>query len=202
VFGCLGPAAAADKPVKLVAFGDSLTAGYGLSANQAFPVRLEKVLKDRGIAVEIANAGVSGDTATDGLARLDWSVPDGTDGVILELGANDMLRGLDPKLTRTALDKAIGRLKARGVAVLLAGMRASPNMGPDYVAQFDTIYPDLARIHDVPLYSFFLDGVAAMRDLNQRDGIHPTAKGVDLIVERIAPAVEQFVAGIRAKKGG
>ncbi len=200
--GAVLPAAAADRPVKLVAFGDSLTAGYGLPAGQAFPVKLEQALKAKGLAVEIANAGVSGDTATDGLSRIDWSVPDGVDGVILELGANDALRGLDPKITRDALDKLLARFKARGIPVLLTGMRAPPNMGADYVARFDAIFPDLAKAHDVPLYPFFLDGVAALRDLNQRDGIHPTAAGVDLIVARIAPMVEDFVAGIRARRPG
>ena len=200
--GAVLPVSTAERPVKLVAFGDSLTAGFGLPADQAFPAKLEKALKAKNIPVEIVNAGVSGDTATDGLSRVDWSVPDGIDGVILELGANDALRGLDPNITRDALDKLLARFKARGIPVLLTGMRAPPNMGADYVARFDAIYPDLAKLHGVPLYPFFLDGVAASRDLNQRDGIHPTAPGVDLIVARIAPMVEDFVAGIRARRPG
>ena len=135
---------AADRPVKIVALGDSLTAGYGLDRQSAFPEQLGKVLKGKGIAVEIENAGVSGDTASGGLSRLDWSVGDGTDAVILELGANDMLRGVDPKVTRKALETIIERLKARNIEVLLAGMRAAPNMGEDYLRGFDAIYPELA----------------------------------------------------------
>ena len=195
-------AAGPEKTVRIVAFGDSLTAGFGLKPGQGFPEQLAKLLAARGVNAEIINAGVSGDTTAAGLARLDWSIPVGTDAVILELGANDALRGLDPKITRDALDKLLARFKARGIPVLLTGMRAPPNMGADYVARFDAIFPDLAKAHDVPLYPFFLDGVAALRDLNQRDGIHPTAAGVDLIVARIAPMVEDFVAGIRARRPG
>jgi len=190
------------EPVRLVALGDSLTAGYGLPNSQAFPVRLEAALKAKGLNVTVANAGVSGDTASDGLARVDWSVPDGTHGVIVELGANDALRGLDPKVTRAALDGIIARLKERGIAVLLAGMHAPRNLGAEYVSAFDAIYPELAAKHSIPLHPFFLDGVATEAKLNQRDGIHPTAEGVDIIVKGILPAVEDFVKALQAAKSG
>jgi acyl-CoA thioesterase-1 len=182
------------QPLRLVALGDSLTAGYGLPQEAAFPVALERALKAKGHRVEIINAGVSGDTASGGLDRLDWSVPDGTDGVILELGANDMLRGLDPAVTRKALEAIVERLKARNIPVLLAGMYASRNLGSDYVQKFDPIYPDIAKKHDLVLYPFFLDGVAGDRSLNLPDGLHPTAKGVEIIVGRILPSVEGFLA--------
>ncbi len=186
--------AANDDPVRIVAFGDSLTAGFGLPQEDAFPVRLQKALTDKGIRVEIVNAGVSGDTAGIGLARLDWSIPDGTDGVILALGANDMLRGLDPALTRQALETAIQRLKERNIKVFLVGMVAAPNLGADYAAKFNAIYPELAARYELPLYPFFLDGVAADLGLNQSDGMHPNAKGVDVIVARMLPMIERFVA--------
>jgi acyl-CoA thioesterase-1 len=193
--------AAPGRPLRIVALGDSLTAGYGLPQSAAFPAVLERALKARGHNVEIVNAGVSGDTASGGLDRLDWSVPDGTDGVILELGANDMLRGLDPAATRRALDAIITRLKARGIPVLLAGMYASRNLGPDYVQRFDAIYRDLAAKHALVLYPFFLEGVAGQRQLNLPDGLHPTAKGVETIVERILPNVESFIARASASRG-
>ena len=186
--------------IKLVVLGDSLSAGLGLPAIEAFPAQLEKALKDKGLNVAIGNAGVSGDTTSGGLDRLDWSVPEGTRGVILELGANDALRGTDPKVTRTALDDIIERLTARHVAVLLCGMLSPPNYGADYAAQFNAIYPDLAKKYDVPLYPFFLDGVAADSKLNQADGMHPTAAGVAVIVKKILPTVESFVRGIGAQK--
>jgi len=196
-----GPAAGADRPVRIVALGDSLTAGLGLPANAAFPARLEQALNAKGMAVEITNAGVSGDTASAGLARLDWSVPEGTDAVIIELGANDTLRGTDPKVTREALEGIVGRLRERRIEVLLAGMRAAPNLGPDYGRDFDAIYPDLAARNDLLLYPFFLDGVATDAKLNQRDGLHPTAAGVDAIVARILPKAEELVARVRDKRG-
>ena len=154
-------AAAATKPVKMVVLGDSLSAGFGLPADAAFPARLEKALKSNGIDVDIGNAGVSGDTSSGGRDRLDWSVPEGTEAVILELGANDALRGTDPKVTRAALSDILTRLKARGIAVLLCGMLAPPNYGSDYATRFDAIYPELAKSFGVPLYPFFLEGVAA-----------------------------------------
>ena len=197
----VGTAAGADRPVRIVALGDSLTAGLGLPANAAFPARLEQALNAKGVAVEITNAGVSGDTASAALARLDWSVPEGTDAVIVELGANDTLRGIDPKVTREALEGIVGRLRQRRIEVLLAGMRAAPNLGPDYGRDFDAIYPDLAAQNDLLLYPFFLDGVATDAKLNQRDGLHPTAAGVDAIVARILPKAEELVARVRDKRG-
>ncbi len=193
------PAWSADRPVRIVALGDSLTAGYGLPATAAFPVRLEAALRARGHSIVIVNAGVSGDTMQGGLDRLDWSIPDGTDGVIVELGANDALRGLDPAQTRRALAAIIARLKQRNIAVMLAGMRAPPNLGPDYAARFDPIFSDLAQQHDLVLYPFFLEGVAAQRELNQNDGLHPTAEGINVIVERILPSVERFIARLRER---
>lgn len=187
------------KPLKLVAFGDSLSAGYNLPGSAAFPTVLEKLLRDKGISVEIANAGVSGDTSQGGLERLDWSVPDGTDGVILELGANDALRGVDPALTERSLDAIVTGLKARGIPVLLAGMYAPRSNGPDYVARFDAIYPKLAEKHGLILYPFFLDGIAGDRVLNQPDMLHPTAEGVRVIAQRILPTVERFLASLRPR---
>lgn len=191
----------ASAPAKIVVLGNSLSAGLGLAATDAFPAQLEKALKDKGINVQIGNAGVSGDTSSGGLDRLDWSVPVGTQGVILELGANDALRGTDPKVTRAALDEILKRLKARHIAVLLCGMVAPPNYGTEYAAQFNAIYPNLAKEYDVPLYPFFLDGVAANTKLNQPDGMHPTAAGVAMIVEHILPAVEAFLGAIHEQKG-
>lgn len=197
----LAPAAAAEKPIKIVALGDSLTAGYQLPMSAAFPAQLEKALKARGVKVEIANAGVSGDTASGGLSRLDWSVPDGTDAVIVELGANDMLRGVDPKVTREALEQIVARLKQRGIEVLLAGMRAVTNYGEDYAKRFNAIYPELATTHNLVFYPFFLDGIVTDPKLNQRDGLHPTEAGVETIVTRITPKVEELIARVRAKRG-
>lgn len=190
--------AAASAPVKIVALGDSLTAGYGLSDKDGFVPRLQAALTAKGIAALVANAGVSGDTSSDGLARLDWSVPQGTSAVILELGANDMLRGIKPQLTRDALDKILQRLTARHIAVLLCGMRAAPNLGADYGNAFEAIYPDLAAKYGVLLYPFFLDGVAGNLKLTQPDGMHPNPAGVDIIVERILPKVEELAARARA----
>jgi acyl-CoA thioesterase-1 len=188
------------KPIKLVVLGDSLTAGLGLPASAAFPARLQKALENKGIAVDMINAGVSGDTASGGRDRLDWSVPDGTDGVILELGANDALRGIDPTITRAALADILTRLQARNVPVLLCGMLAPPNYGADYAARFNAIYPDLAAAFHLPLYPFFLEGVATQAKLNQSDGLHPTAEGVDMIVKNILPSVEAFVGAILGQK--
>jgi acyl-CoA thioesterase-1 len=160
---------------------------------------LQGLLRAKGLPVEIVNAGVSGDTAQGGLERLDWSVPDGTDGVILELGANDALRGLDPAVTEQALDAIVTRLKQRGIAVMLAGMYAPRNLGEDYVKRFDAIYPRLAETHGLTLYPFFLDGIAGDRLLNQPDMLHPTAEGVRVIAQRILPTVERFVASLRQR---
>ncbi len=193
-------AAAADRPVRIVALGDSLTAGFGLPADAAFPAKLERALKAKGLAVEVTNAGVSGDTASGGLARLDWSVPDGTDAVILELGANDMLRGMDPQVTRQALEEIVRRLTQRRVTVLLAGMRAAANFDASYRRDFDAIYPELATRYDLLLYPFFLDGIAGENALNQGDGLHPSGAGVDAIVARILPKVEELVRQARSRR--
>jgi acyl-CoA thioesterase-1 len=187
-------AAAKAEPYKIVGFGDSLMAGYGLDAGQGFPEKLEKALRDKGHDVVIVNAGVSGDTTSGGLSRLDWSIPDGSQLVILELGANDMLRGIGPDVTEKNLDAMLARLKERDITVLLAGMRAAPNLGPDYQAAFDTIYPRLAEKHGVALYPFFLDGVAADRAYLLEDGMHPNAQGIDRMVEKVLPAVEKLLA--------
>jgi len=179
----------------IVGFGDSLMAGFGLGPGEGFTDRLQAALRARGHDVTVANAGVSGDTTSGGLARLDWSVPDGTQLVILELGANDMLRGVSPGITEKNLDEMLAKLKQRKIAVLLAGMRAAPNLGADYQNAFDAIYPELAAKYGVPLYPFFLDGVAGQPGLRLEDGLHPNAKGVEMMVERILPTVEKAVAG-------
>jgi acyl-CoA thioesterase I len=188
------------KPIKMVVLGDSLSAGFGLPGPAAFPARLQKALKSNGIDVDMINAGVSGDTSSGGRDRLDWSVPEGTDAVIVELGANDALRGTDPAVTRKALSDILTRLKARKIAVLLCGMIAPPNYGSDYSARFNAIYPDLAKSFGVPLYPFFLQGVAADAELNQADGMHPTAEGVDVIVKNILPTVEAFLGAISGQR--
>jgi acyl-CoA thioesterase-1 len=192
---------AEERPIKIVALGDSLTAGFGLPVEAAFPTKLAEVLKAKGVAVTITNAGVSGDTVSGGLGRLDWSVPDGTEAVILELGANDALRGHDPKVTKPALDAILRKLADRHIPVLLAGMRAPRNMGLDYARDFDAIFPALASTHPVVFYPFFLDGVAADPKLNQGDGLHPNAAGVDVIVARILPKVEELIGRARAARG-
>ena len=185
------------RPVRLVALGDSLTAGYRLPAAAAVPAVLERLLRARGLDVTVANAGVSGDTATGGLDRVEWSVPQGTDGVILELGANDMLRGTDPKVTRQALSAIVAGLKARGIPVLLTGMLSAPNMGPDYKARFDAIYPDLAMRDGLTLYPFFLDGIIGDPAQHLDDGLHPNARGVETIAARILPTVVAFLDRLR-----
>jgi len=177
--------------VKIVGFGDSLMAGYLLPSNAAFPQQLEKVLDDKGYEVSIENAGVSGDTTTGGLARIDWSIPDGTDLVILELGANDALRGISPDITEKNLDEMLSRLKTRGISVILAGMMAPPNMGKDYADKFNPIYPRLAQKYGVPLYPFFLDGVATQKGLLLEDGMHPNEKGVEAMVAKFLPTIEK-----------
>ncbi len=193
-------ARAQTAPVLIVALGDSLTAGYNLALENAFPVKLEAALRKRGHDVRIHNAGVSGDTSSGALSRLDWALPEKTDGVIVELGANDALRGTDPETTRKGLAQLLSRLEERKLDVLLAGMLAPPNMGREFADAFNAIYPDLARQRDALLYPFFLDGVAANPELNLGDGMHPNAKGVDVIVERIVPFVEKLIARIVARR--
>ncbi|WP_407049463.1 arylesterase [Methyloraptor flagellatus] len=194
-------ARAAGRPVKLVAFGDSLTAGYGLPDPDGFTSRLEAALRAKGHAVEVVNAGVSGDTTDMGLARLDWSVPDDADAVIVELGANDALRGLPPAAARDNMDAIVGRLRAKKLPVLVAGMYAPRNLGEPYAKAFDPLFAAIAEKHGALLYPFFLDGVAGDRTLNQPDGIHPNAAGVKIIVERILPKVEELLGQVKAKAG-
>ncbi|MDR7033952.1 arylesterase [Mesorhizobium sp. BE184] len=197
VFAALafGPAVdARAESLQIVGFGDSLMAGYELNPGEAFPEKLQAALRAKGHDVVIANAGVSGDTSSGALSRLDWSVPDGTQLVILEIGANDMLRGIDPELVEQNLDKMLARLKARNIPVLLAGMLAAPNLGHAYGEAFGSIYPKLAEKYGATLYPFFLDGVAADKALLLEDGMHPSAGGVDRIVERILPTVQDTIA--------
>lgn len=187
--------AGAQSPKRLLLLGDSLTAGYGLPANLAFPARLEAALRAAGEAVGVVNAGVSGDTSAGGLARLDWALGDpAPEFALVALGANDGLRGLDVAAMERNLDRIVERLKARGVRVMLAGMRAPPNMGSDYATGFAAVFPRLAAKHAAPLYPFFLEGVAAVPALNQADGIHPNAAGVDAIVARLLPSLRAFLA--------
>ncbi len=187
-----------DKPIRIVAFGDSLSSGYGLRQSQAFPVQLQKELKARGHNVVVSNAGVAGDTTAAGLARLDWSIGDDVDAVILEFGANDALRGIDPKVTRENLQKILAKLKQRNIPVLLAGMRSPANWGDSYAEDFDVIFPDLAKEHELLFYPFFLEGVILNAKLNQDDGMHPNSNGVAEIVRQIVPSVEELIAKAEA----
>lgn len=197
-----GPARAEQprETIRIVALGDSLTAGLGLGSSDALPAVLQQLLESRGTPVEIQNAGVSGDTTAGGLARLDWAVPEGTQAVILALGANDMLGGLDVGRARSNLETIIQRLKARGIPVLLAGMQANRTLGDAYVNAFDRIYPELAEKYGLIFYPFLLDGVALDPKLNQADGIHPTAEGVRRIAERMLPSVETLLAQVKSPK--
>ena len=190
----------ASRPIRIVALGDSLSAGYLLALSESFPSQLQRALRAKGHSVEIVNAGVSGDTAAAGLDRVDWAVPPGTDGVIVELGANDALRGHDPASTRASLAAVITKLQARQVDILLAGMLAPRNLGETYARAFDAIYPELARVHGLPLYPFFLDGIALKPELNLADGIHPNARGVAVIVAGILPLVEQLIGRIEMRR--
>jgi acyl-CoA thioesterase I len=185
--------AAAARTLRLVALGDSLTAGLGLGPGKAFPDRLEAALRAKGFDVKVINAGVSGDTAADGLARYDWSVPQDADALIIELGANDMLRGVKPDATKTTLAAILDKARAAHLPTLLTGMRAAPNLGPDYGGAFAAIYTALAKTYGVQLYPFFLDGVAGDPKLNQPDGLHPNAAGVEIIVQKILPSVEALL---------
>lgn len=205
MLGCLMVAAlftlpAEARTLNIVAFGDSLTAGLGLAPGEAYPDRLQEALRAAGRDVSIANAGVSGDTASAAQARVDWSVPEGTDGVILVLGGNDILRGIDPAVTRKALSAILARLQERGIPVLLAGMRAPANLGAEYAKAFDAIYPDLARDYDVVFMPFFLEGVATDPRFNQSDGIHPSEAGVAAIVRNLLPYAAELIE--RVEKSG
>ncbi len=193
------PTAKETPPLKIIAFGDSLVAGHALQADAAFPAVLDKALRADGYHVTVVNAGVSGDTASGGQARLDWALGDGADGVILELGGNDMLRGIDPDVTKAALDAILGKLKARNIKVLIAGMKAAASLGEDYKTRFDAIYPALAKKYGAPLYPFFLEGVADEPALKLGDGMHPNPAGVERIVKGILPDVRAFVDQLGTK---
>jgi acyl-CoA thioesterase-1 len=192
----LSGSAALARSLNIVAFGDSLTAGYQLPPDEAFPARLEALSRQKGLDVTIANAGVSGDTTADGLARLDWSIPDGTDGVILALGANDALRGLSPDESRKNLDAMLTRLKERNIPVVLAGMLAPPNMGKDYEAAFNPIFGELSKTYSAPLYPFILDGVVLDSKLKLEDGMHPNGAGTRIMAEKFFPVFETFIKGL------
>ncbi len=193
------PTAAQDKAIQLVGFGDSLMAGYQLAPSESYTAQLEAALKADGQNVVVTNAGVSGDTTAGGLSRIDWSVPDGTDGVILELGANDALRGISPEQSEKNLDAILARLKERKIPVFLVGILAPPNMGGDYAEKFNPIYKRLAEKYVVPLYPFFLDGVATISSLQLSDGMHPNAKGVAVMVEKTIQPVKSFLGAIKDK---
>jgi acyl-CoA thioesterase I len=194
---CLNQAKA--REAVIVAFGDSLTAGLGLPEKESFPAQLEKALQARGQEVKVVNAGVSGDTVAAGLARLDWAMPGDASAVIIELGANDALQGLDPAATKATLEQIITKVQARGLPILLAGMEAPRNLGKDYVEQFRAIYQDLAKRYDLVFYPFFLDGVVLDDKYMQDDGLHPNAQGVARIVELMLPKVEELLARASAK---
>jgi acyl-CoA thioesterase-1 len=200
LIGLGGRLAAADRPIRIVAFGDSLTAGYGLPADRGFVARRAAARVTAGVHAEVIGAGVSGDTTDMGLARLDWSVPADADAVIVELGANDALRGLPPEEARRNLDEIVGRLRGRGQQVLIAGMVAPRNLGPAYAAAFDPIFADVAARHDALLYPFFLDGVALDPTVTLPDGLHPNSAGIDRIVERILPRVLELVARVADRR--
>ena len=189
--------AATAEPMKIVAFGDSLAAGYGLPAKEGFTVKLQAALRAKGHDVIVVNAGVSGDTTSGGISRMDWSVGPDTDAVILELGANDMLRGISVDIVRTNLNTIVQSFMDRNLPVLIAGMLAPRNMGEAYTKKFDAIYPELAKKYGTLIYPFFLDGVVGDPNLNQPDGVHPSAEGVDVIVERMLPKVEELIAQVK-----
>ncbi len=194
------PAPAAADGIRVLALGDSLSAGYGLMRVDAFPNQLERALIEGGLNAKVINAGVSGDTSAGGLSRLDWALSEGVDAVIVELGANDGLRGLDPAQTYKNLDAILAKLKRRGLAVLLTGMRAPPNLGSDYGREFASIYPRLADKHNIALYPFFLDGVVSIAKLNQEDTIHPNAEGIKVVVANIYPYVKEMLQGVQGQK--
>jgi acyl-CoA thioesterase-1 len=200
LFAPLHRISAEPQPPVIVAFGDSLTSGLGLPRDQAFPAQLEAALQSRGKNVTVVDAGVSGDTAAAGLARLDWALPDNAGGVIIELGANDALQGLPPEGTKQALEEIIKRLQAKGLPILLAGMEAPRNLGKEYVEEFRAVYADLAKRYDLIFYPFFLEGAALNAELMQGDGNHPNEKGVAVIVKNIMPKVEELLARIEAKR--
>lgn len=186
----------AAREIKLLALGDSLTAGYGLPKAEGFTERLQAALRAEGRDIRVINAGVSGDTSAGGRSRLDWALADKPDAVLLELGANDGLRGIEPRVTRDNLDAILGKLSGMGIPILFAGMRAPPNLGEEYGAEYSAVFKDLSARHDVVFYPFFLDGVAGIPALNQVDGIHPNPEGVAVVVARIMPAVLEVLARV------
>lgn len=188
-----GSAPAAAKAVRIIALGDSLTAGYGLAEDAAFPAVLQRALRAKGLDVDIVNGGVSGDTSAGLLARLDWTLGDGADAAIVEIGANDMLRGGDPTETQKNIDAILARLRERKIPFLIAGMRSAPNLGGAYAAQFEPIYRQLAAKYQAPLYPFFLDGVAAVKGMQLPDGLHPDTAGVERIVAGMLPLTEDWL---------
>lgn len=195
------PVAAQERPLRIAVLGDSLTAGYGLAADQSFPAQLEAALQKDGCLVEVQNAGISGDTTAGGVARLGWLIEGQPDLVVVALGGNDALRGLDPKLTQGNLEAILSRLKSAGIQPLLAGMRAPRNLGRDYYTKFDRLYPELAERHKIPFYPFFLAGVAGREDLNLGDGMHPNAAGVAVMVRQMLPVVKQSLKQMIARPG-
>ena len=201
-FSLFVPPAAAQQPVRIVFVGDSLTAGLGVETGKGYVDRLKAKLEEKGLPIEAVNAGVSGDTTAGGLSRLDWSVPDDIDGVVLALGGNDALRGIPVEKSRANLAAAIENLQARGIPVLLAGMMSPPNMGSEYEQAFNAIYSELAGEHDIAFYPFLLDGVAAEAALNQADGMHPNADGMAVIASRMLPVMEEFVRSLGESAGG
>ena len=191
---------ASEKPIRILAFGDSLTSGYGVRPKDAFPNQLQKALKTRGHNITVINGGVAGDTTAAGLSRFDWTVGDDVDAVILELGANDALRGIEPKVTRDNLQKILAKLQERKLPVLFVGMRSPANWGDTYADDFDAIFPALAKEHGLVFYPFFLEGVVLDAKLNQQDGMHPNAKGVAEIVRQIMPSVEELIGKVQAQR--
>jgi acyl-CoA thioesterase-1 len=200
MLGPLGAAVAHAEPIRILGLGDSLMAGYGLAEEDAFPTRLEAELRAKGYDVEIINAGVSGDTTAGGRSRLAWSLTDNPDAVFVELGGNDGLRGLPPAETSANLDAILTELTNQNIPTLFTGMLAPPNLGKEYGAEFQAVFSALAEKHDVVFDPFFLEGVIAIEALNQNDGIHPNRKGVDVIVDRILPKVEELIARVKAKR--
>ena len=198
----LSVAQAGTQPIRILAFGASITAGYGLDVADSLPAQLEAALRAHGVDATVINGGVSGDTSAGGLARLDWSLADNPDLVILDLGGNDALRAIDPKTTEANLDAIVSRLKAEKRGVLIAGMLAPPNLGAEYQAAFNAVFPAVAARYDVTLYPFLLDGVVADPALNQEDGIHPNAAGVKVIVARMLPSVLQAIQRLDRKASG
>jgi acyl-CoA thioesterase-1 len=191
----------AGSPPVITVLGDSITAGYGLPAAAALPAQLQAALGRIGVAARVIAAGVSGDTTADGLARVDFSVRSGTRLCIVALGGNDLLQGLDPKVMHANLDRIVAKLKARGIAVLIAGLAAPPVIGPGYAREFDAVFPQVAKTEHVALYPDLLAGVYGHRDLIQGDGVHPSAAGAAIIAGRLAPVAARALRSATARSG-